>query len=585
MKLVSKSGKHVKPAGGSYNSKPKSPEFDETYLDDMLADVLGTKQKVYKAEIKKTSAPKKTEAPVNRVSKPTVTAKAAAPAKKTVTAKPAAPAKKEAPGKAPAVSVKREVLEKDPADELALIFDDEWDAIFSKNRKTSSAPTEKEAKKSSKSKANKKSDSFDWGMGEVSEIDESDNEEVPEKSKKSKKTKKEKKKKRSLGKRLLNLFLAIAILVGAYFFFVYTKIPFIASLRDTYIETAMSTMSHQWMAEWFFPQDVIDDVVNRVENAQKAQQGLESAWKKKPKKEKKDKISDEEKFYELFWEIDKSTFEDYLKDHPEVLDKGWDEIYINEAGLEDNGTSIWTKMDEQVLAIDVPNQILLIRVKGSGYQGVLAVAKDASRMSCVPAQNVGSYGERLEDIMKRTDAVIGMTGSGFIDEGGNGNGGSIVGFARCNGNDYGYKVGGSYKRIELREDNLLYIVDSANEVDSKTTDAVEFAPALVINGEPLIDQLSGFTSINPRACIGQSDKGEILMLCIEGRLPSRSFGCGLPECTEIFMQHNAYQAMNLDGGTSAIMWYRGEYVIKCSNTAITCRTLPNAWIYAKEPLD
>ena len=44
-------------------------------------------------------------------------------------------------------------------------------------------------------------------------------------------------------------------------------------------------------------------------------------------------------------------------------------------------------------------------------------------------------------------------------------------------------------------------------------------------------------------------------------------------------RYDAYQAMNMDGGTSAVMWYDGEYVTKCSNPAITCRYLPNSWVY------
>ena len=397
-------------------------------------------------------------------------------------------------------------------------------------------------------------------------------------------------KKKSRGARVvITLVCVLVILVDMYFRFLYTDVPFIRNLRDAYIETAMSTMSHQWMAEWFFPQDIIDEVTGRVEKAQQDQRGIESDWgdEKEPEKTKAPVIVDEnaikteEDFYATFSEIDKNTFKEYLLEHPEAAENGWGNIYINEAGLEDNGTSIWTKTDEQVLAIDAKNKILLIRVQGSGYQGVLAIAKDPSKLSLCPAENAGTVGEQLDSIMRRSDAVLGMTGSGFIDEGGNGNGGMIVGFARCSGEDTGTQVGYPYKRTELREDNRLYVVDSGNEVDSATTDAVEFAPALVINGEALIDGLSGYTSINPRACIGQTQNGDLLMLVIEGRLPSRSFGTGLPECTEILVRHGAYQAMNLDGGTSAIMWFDGEYVTKCSNTNITCRTLPNAWIYAR----
>lgn len=452
---------------------------------------------------------------------------------------------------------------------------DDWMPIGTKakiRKKQELQVRQKEELEKKKQKKAEPEDDFEWDVGR--------------RKKKSKSARK--KKKHGPARAIIAIACILVILVDMYFRFLYTDIPFIRDLRDAYIETAMSTMSHQWMAEWFFPQDIIDEVVGRVEKAQQDQQGLESDWNKKDEPEvqkDEDAIETEADFYELFWEIDKNTFKDYVAEHPETLKNGWGEVYINEAGLNDDGTSIWTKMDEQVLAIDVPNRIILIRVQGSGYQGVLAVAKDSSRLSLCPAQNVGSVGEQLESIMQRTDAVLGMTGSGFIDEGGNGNGGSIVGFARCQGQDFGTRVGYPYKRTELREDNLLYVVDSGNEVSKKTTDAVEFAPALVINGKALIDELSGYTSINPRACIGQTEKGELLMLVIEGRLPSRSFGTGLPECTEILMQHNAYQAMNLDGGTSAIMWYDGEYVTKCSNTAITCRTLPNAWIYARESID
>ena len=58
-------------------------------------------------------------------------------------------------------------------------------------------------------------------------------------------------------------------------------------------------------------------------------------------------------------------------------------------------------------------------------------------------------------------------------------------------------------------------------------------------------------------------------------MPTRSYGTTIETCTDILMRHKAYQALNLDGGTSAVLWYDGEYVTKCSNTSITsacCRT-------------
>lgn len=69
------------------------------------------------------------------------------------------------------------------------------------------------------------------------------------------------------------------------------------------------------------------------------------------------------------------------------------------------------------------------------------------------------------------------------------------------------------------------------------------------------------------------------MLVIEGRLVSRSMGTDVETVADILMRHDCYTALNLDGGTSAVMWFDGEYVTQCSNSEIQSRLLPNAWVY------
>ena len=114
------------------------------------------------------------------------------------------------------------------------------------------------------------------------------------------------------------------------------------------------------------------------------------------------------------------------------------------------------------------------------------------------------------------------------------------------------------------------------------TDAMEFTPALIVDGKTVVDSSCGWTAINPRASLGQSDRGEILMLVIEGRLTT-SLGTDVMECAAILARHSCMQAMNMDGGTSAILWYNGRYVTRCSNTALPAgRLLPNAWVYGKK---
>ena len=411
---------------------------------------------------------------------------------------------------------------------------------------------------------------------------------------------------------LKTLAVVLACLLGlelCYFFCIYTDNAFVTKWRTAYIETAMDTLSHKWLATAIIPSDVIARVMDSRTQSLINMDGMESTWGKE--EEPADPVQPEEPaepqqpentvteitvvekedpekaardaFYELYYEIDSDSMEAWLNKHPETLANGWEGIVINEAGLDDGGTEIETVHGEQVLAIDVPNKLLLVRVEGSGYQGVLAIGKDNSRLKVFPSSKLGSSGEYAGTIAKNNNGVLGMTGSGFIDPDGNGNGGQLAGYAMCDGVAYGDgHMGWGNKRLELHEDNLFYIKDVAAPVGEGTTDAVEFQPALIIDGSIVVDANCGWTGLQPRACIGQSDKYEFLMLVIEGRMPWRSTGTHVIECAEILKRHGCMQAMNLDGGTSAIMWYDGEYVTKCSNQSLPSgRPLPTAFVYQR----
>lgn len=403
---------------------------------------------------------------------------------------------------------------------------------------------------------------------------------------KAKKVKKPKKKK-SLGRRLLILFLVLAILAGLYLTAVYSDIPFIAKWRTAYIQTAMNTLSHQWLATAFIPRSVIDKVVAEMEAAREAQIGVNSEWDEEEVESRNPTLTDtkgmskeEIAFYNLFWEVDVPSMQAYVKEHPDALAAGWSRINIDKSALTDDGTSIRTIQGEQVLAIDAQNEILIAREKGSTYRGVLVIMKDPSRLSLQAASTLGSVGQVCGKIAEAHGGVIGMTGSGFIDPGGTGNGGTLAGYAMCNGKSYGGHMGYGYKRLELHEDNRIYIRDSDSEVSPGTTDAVEFSPAMIIDGETVVNARSGFSDLQPRACLGQSKYGEIIALLVEGRLTT-SVGISVPDCAAIMAKHDCMQAMNLDGGTSAMIWYKGKYIMRSSNPALTAgRTLPNAFVYA-----
>ncbi len=285
-------------------------------------------------------------------------------------------------------------------------------------------------------------------------------------------------------------------------------------------------------------------------------------------------------FYHTFWELDPETTDAWLKDHPELMENGYDGISVNEAWLSDSGLDLETTLGHQVLAIDAENKILIIRAYLNGSRAVMAIAKDPSRLHLYPSASLGSVGQTVGTIAQAHDGLLAMTGSGFLDPNGAGNGGQIAGWCMCGGTTYGAHYGSSYQRIELHENNWMYVSDADEWPSEDTTDAMEFTPILLKDGE--IGDPGIWTSENPRACIGQTDRGEILMLGVEGRFDD-SPGCSVVRCAELMQSYHGITAMNVDGGTTAILWYRGEPIMRCSNRGTPQgRYLPNAWVYVKE---
>lgn len=407
------------------------------------------------------------------------------------------------------------------------------------------------------------------------------------------------------------LVLMVLLICGQllYLFCVYSNIPFVKKWRDIYINTAMTTYTHQWLATALLPQDMVDEVVQARQAELDAQKGAETSWGDRPSNVIPSQISrgndptdpnvvitteddkpgqssgqaltPQQAFFQRFDEIDQASMLTYVNQNPSVLDDGWENININEAALYDEGTSICTTAGDQVLAIDAKNGILLIRVKDDGYRGVLAIVKDSSMVSIHAGEGIGSYGSLCKDIAKDAGALLATNASAFYDPDGNGNGGTLVGYAVCEGEHYGYIAGRaqpdkSWKRLELREDNLMYVVDSAQDVDPATTDACEWDVALIVNGKTLV---SGAWELHPRSAVGMSSDYEAMFLIIEGRQPLKKIlGTTAVEVADILQRYDCQQAMLQDGGSSAIMVYHGEPVTMCSNGYETGRALPNAWV-------
>lgn len=376
----------------------------------------------------------------------------------------------------------------------------------------------------------------------------------------------------------------LAGLAALYCLLVFSHIPLIEKWRTIYIETAMGTMNHQWLATAFLPQSVIDDVMNGRATVELAQEDYNSSWDTSQSftdsvtaEQAIDPWSDvREQFSDAYHEINQESFWAYMAAHSddEVLDEdGY--LMIDEADYDADDTGIKTIYGDSVCAIDTRNGIVIVALKGDGYAGRMAIIKNPAQVSLAVSKTLGSAGSYLGQICRSENAVLGINASGFSDPEGNGNGGDAFGLVLAQGENEIETLDETMKVIGLDQSNRLIV---SNTLLGGTRDAMQFSPALVINGEQLVSGSSGW-GLQPRSVIGQTSRGEILLTVVDGRQPGYSIGITLGDLTDILCRYGAYQACNLDGGSSSVMYYRGRCITRSSAvTPEKGRHIPNAWV-------
>jgi exopolysaccharide biosynthesis protein len=324
---------------------------------------------------------------------------------------------------------------------------------------------------------------------------------------------------------------------------------------------------------------VIDKVMAEKEAQEKAQKDLQSSWADGESENVDTKNENpEEIFYETYWELDSDSFRAYLKQRPDMISSGYDEIVIEDLN---HSLGLKTVNDDDILVVDVPNNTLIIGVSGDGYVGKLAIVKDISQVSIEKSAYYGSRGELATAFGNRYDAELVVNASAFKDVDGHGSGGTIKGSYVVDGSEIGSPFNSYWKFVGLKNDQKLYI---SNRYETDITDyqwGIEFYPALIVDGENVVDG-SYCMGIQPRTTIGQTLSGDFLMLVVDGRQVGYSLGCTVADCRDVLERYHAYQAMNLDGGSSSVMCYKGQLINKPSSAGGLGRYMPNAFVVSKK---
>lgn len=231
--------------------------------------------------------------------------------------------------------------------------------------------------------------------------------------------------------------------------------------------------------------------------------------------------------------------------------------------------------------VDDGNGILIYEVRGGTYTGYMMVVLDPSRVgvgTCRDGFN-SKPGLKLDEIAARYNAIAAVNGGGFEDTNGGGNGGKPIGLVVSNGQLLHKAAPESIHDtvVGFNTDNILVVgkFTTSQAKDKKLRDALAFGPALIVNGEPA--KVSGASSgLNPRTAIGQRSDGAVLLLVIDGR-QANSIGATYADLIDVMQDYGAVNAVNLDGGSSSMLYYNGEYL---NNGVVLTgsRNLPTAFV-------
>ena len=256
--------------------------------------------------------------------------------------------------------------------------------------------------------------------------------------------------------------------------------------------------------------------------------------------------------------------------------------------------------DTQDLFADHPDGIRIEEVKGKTYNAHVMLIRDPSLVYMATSTD-GPFstsipGTRINEQIVKEGAVAAINAGAFNDDGtANATVGSVpAGLLMVNGevrsNAYPelVPVGGF---AGFNKDDVLVVAKSMTPeqaMEQGIRDGCEFGPVLIMNGVINEEAYNSNSGYNPRTVIGQRADGVVIFLCVDGR-QAGSLGATYRDATDIMIEFGAVNACNMDGGSSAVMYYHdtqglygeaGEYTMINSYSLFqdAPRRMPNFWM-------
>ena len=294
------------------------------------------------------------------------------------------------------------------------------------------------------------------------------------------------------------LLICLDVIIIACFIFVYG----IEKIKVFWITTSMETATHRYLAYIFYSEKTVDKVINS----------------------------------NYLVESDEGSTASNVKINNNTTQRTYESIY-----------------EQQVLEHNPEDLYKLVEFKYGEFDCYLVVIYDPKRVEAVTTTPIGK-GKILTDIAKENNAKVAINGGGY-SWATNMPSGLII-----HDGEIVYAEGYSeYQTAGFNSDGILMIGKFSAYTAKQTNikEALSFGPALIVDGKAAEINGTGGSGLNPRTVIAQRQDGIVLFLVVNGYGQSLSFkgrgGVYYNDLITILKRYKAYNAMNMDGGSSTTL--------------------------------
>ena len=223
-----------------------------------------------------------------------------------------------------------------------------------------------------------------------------------------------------------------------------------------------------------------------------------------------------------------------------------------------------TSSDEWVDAVD---GMKLIYVNESKFRGYLVLVRDPKRVMVGTSSDdftSATAGMRIFDVVRKYHCPVAINAGEFTDIGGQGTGDKPIGLTYSGGKNV-WNDGLKRSFFGFDKNDRLVCREGMTKAEADELgirDAVSFQTGNVLiqqNGDDIkLFHADSDTGTAQRTAIGQRADGTVILLVTDGR-SADSIGATRNDVIDLMVSYGAVNAGMLDGGSSAMMYYRDYF--------------------------